>query len=44
MIEEELEERVVCHVVDGNDFIFVFLRNRLSFLDLETTTRWLKQG
>ena len=44
MIEEELEGLVVCHVVAGNAFIFVFCCDRLSFLDLEKTTRWLKQG
>ena len=39
MIEEELEGQVVYHVVDWDEFIFVFCHNRLSFLDLETTTR-----
>ena len=43
MIEEELEGLVACHVVVGNGFVFVCRRNRLSFLDLETTARWSEQ-
>ena len=38
-----MEGLVVCHVVVENDF-FVFCRDRLSFLDLEMTTCWSKQG
>ena len=44
MIEEEFEGQVMCHVAGGDGFIFVFRRDRLSFLDLGTTTRWSKQG
>ena len=39
MIEEELEGQVMCHVADRDEFIFLFHRDQLSFLDLETTTR-----